>query len=91
MPIHLTEKDRNLWKRRFYPVIEAENQAFSGMRRKNARRCWNFTKSNMELKANIQKLQNVSSIVEDFIETEVLHLCNPAGGYISWGLTHHLY
>ena len=60
---------------KIYPVIEAENQAFSGMSKEECKKMLElYEKYNMELKANIPEASNVSSIVEDFIETEVIAL-----------------
>ena len=56
--IHLTEKGQKLMEEKIYPVIEAENQAFSGMSKEECKKMLElYEKYNMELKANIQKLQ----------------------------------
>ncbi len=58
MHIHLTEKGQKLMEEKIYPVIEAENQAFSGMSKEECKKMLElYEKYNMELKANIQKLQ----------------------------------
>ena len=58
MHIHLTEKGQKLMEEKIYPVIEAENQAFSGMSKEECKKMLElYEKYNMELKANIHKLQ----------------------------------
>lgn len=58
MHIHLTEKGQKLMEEKIYPVIDAENQAFSGMSKEECKKMLElYEKYNMELKANIQKLQ----------------------------------
>ena len=38
MHIHLTEKGQKLMEEKIYPVIEAENQAFSGMSKEECKK-----------------------------------------------------
>ena len=57
MHIHLTEKGQKLMEEKIYPVIEAENSAFSSMSEEDCKKMLElYEKYNMELRENIQKL-----------------------------------
>lgn len=58
MHIHPTEKGQKLMEEKIYPVIEAENHAFSSMSEEECKQMLKlYEKYNMELRANIQKLE----------------------------------
>lgn len=58
MHIHLTKKGQKLMEEKIYPVIEAENHAFSSMSEEDCKKMLElYEKYNTALRNNVRKLQ----------------------------------
>lgn len=58
MHIHLTQKGQKLMEEKIYPVIEAENHAFSSMSEEDCKKMLElYEKYNTALRNNVRKLQ----------------------------------